>query len=53
MDEMLQNAEVKARDIIRGQKATIQQVLELEKVLRDGRKFGLARKILERVKTQF
>jgi predicted acylesterase/phospholipase RssA len=44
-----QSAEDEAWDIIRGKSATPDRVLQLEKVLRDRRRFGLARKILETV----
>ena len=46
----LQEAERRAREIISGASALPREVLELEQVLRAGRKFGLARKILERAK---
>jgi predicted acylesterase/phospholipase RssA len=44
----LQEAERRAREIIGGVSALPKDVLELEKVLRGARRFGLARKILER-----
>ena len=49
MKMTLQEAEHRAREIIVGVSALPTEVLELEKVLRSGRKFGLARKLLERV----
>jgi predicted acylesterase/phospholipase RssA len=48
MTTTLQEAQRRARDIIGGVSALPQDVLELEKVLRGARHFGLARKILER-----
>jgi predicted acylesterase/phospholipase RssA len=50
MTKTLQEAERQARDIIRGRSTTPKEVLELEKALRAHRKFGLARKVLERGK---
>ena len=50
MTMTLQEAERRAREIIRGVSAQSNDVLDLEKVLRSGRRFGLARKILERIK---
>lgn len=50
MEKTLENSEREARDIIRGQSGTPKQVLELEEVLRRHRKFGLARRILDRIK---
>jgi hypothetical protein len=46
----LQLAEQEAWNIVRGQKPTVARVLELEKVLNRERRFGLARKILQRVR---
>jgi len=48
MAKSLAEAESDARLIIGGSEARPTEVLALEKVLRGGRKFGLARKILER-----
>lgn len=48
----LQDAERRAREIIAGVAASPAEVLDLEKVLRGDRKFGLARKILERVQVR-
>jgi hypothetical protein len=44
----LEAAERRAREMIAGVAASPTDVLKLEKVLRGSRKFGLARKILER-----
>jgi len=46
----LRQAEDEAWNIVRGQQATVARVLELEKVLNPGRRFGLARKILQRAR---
>lgn len=46
--DALRDAEREAREIIGGRSATPRRVLELENVLRAGRRFGLARMILER-----
>jgi predicted acylesterase/phospholipase RssA len=46
----LKRAEDEARKIVRGGKATPAQVLDLVKVLSRERRFGLARKILQRVR---
>jgi predicted acylesterase/phospholipase RssA len=46
----LEQAEKEAWDIVRGHKATATQVLDLVKVLNRERRFGLARKILQRVR---
>jgi hypothetical protein len=43
-------AEAEAWNIVRGQKLSVARVLELEKVLNPERRFGLARKILQRVR---
>lgn len=48
MENVLAKAEEAAREIIASPEARPDEVLRLEKVLRGGRKFGLARKILER-----
>src|SRR5262245_18091552 len=50
MTMTLQEAECRAREIIGSVSVQPNDVLELEKVLRGGRRFGLARKILERIK---
>jgi hypothetical protein len=50
MTMTLQEAERRAREITGGVAASPAEALDLEKVLRGGRKFGLARKILERIK---
>src|SRR5262245_13173768 len=49
MTMTLQEAEVRARESIGGIAPSPAEVMDLEKVLRGGRKFGLARKILERI----
>lgn len=46
----LQDAERRAREITAGAAASPAEVLDLEKVLRGARRFGLARKILERTR---
>ncbi|WP_321960042.1 tetratricopeptide repeat-containing protein [Paraburkholderia sp. J7] len=48
METSLSDAESAAREIIGGKDAKLTEVLALEEVLRRGRKFGTARKILER-----
>ena len=50
MTMALQDAERQARGIIAGAATSPKEVLGLEKVLRGGRRFGLARKILERIR---
>src|SRR5262245_25162031 len=50
MTTTLQDAERRAREMIGGVALPPNDVLDLERVLRGGRKFGLARKILERIK---
>src|SRR5882672_231300 len=47
MAETLQSAEVAARSIISTRSVTPTRALELEKVLRQYRRFGLARRVLE------
>jgi len=50
MTMTLQDAERRAQEITGDVAASPAEVLDLEKVLRGGRRFGLARKILERIK---
>lgn len=50
MSITLKQAEEEAWNIVRGQKPTVARVLELEKVLNPERRFGLARKILQRAR---
>jgi predicted acylesterase/phospholipase RssA len=47
----LNDAVAEAWNIVRGHKATVARVLELEKVLNPKRRFGLARKILQEVRS--